>query len=83
MEEESHMAVVYCLSSSGALSFKSNVSTATTALDTWLGLSERAKRRQADSNRAQDAYRQLYLQEYRNTLPQCAHTRWCVFFVLH
>lgn len=40
MEAESHMAVLYCLSSSGALSFKSSVSTATTTLDTWLGLSE-------------------------------------------
>lgn len=43
MEDESHMAVVYCRSSSGALSFRSNVSTATTTLDTWLGLSEKEK----------------------------------------
>lgn len=41
------MAVVYCLSSSGALSFKSNVSMATTTLDTWLGLSERTSQKQA------------------------------------
>lgn len=46
MEDESHMAVVYCLSSSGALSFRSNVSTATTTLDTWLGLSGRANQKQ-------------------------------------
>lgn len=49
--DESHMAVVYCRSSSGALSFKSRVSMATTTLDTWLGLSERAeiKRRNFES----------------------------------
>lgn len=46
------MAVVYCRSSSGALSFKSNVSIATTTLDTWLGLSERANQKQAAENSA-------------------------------
>lgn len=35
------MAVEYCRSSSGALSFRSKVSMATTTLDTWLGLSGR------------------------------------------
>lgn len=44
--DESHMAVVYCLSSSGALSFRSNVSIATRTRDTWLGLSEKAIKRQ-------------------------------------
>lgn len=53
------------------MSFKSNVSTATTTLDTWLGLSERAKQKQAAYDRAQDATRQLYLQEYMNTVPRC------------
>lgn len=38
---ESHTDVVYCLSSSGALSFWSSVSMATTTLDTRFGLSER------------------------------------------
>lgn len=37
------MAVLYCLSSSGALSFRSKVSIATRTLETWLGLSERAR----------------------------------------
>lgn len=46
VEAESHMAVLYCLSSSGALSFKSSVSMATTTLDTWLGLSEVSEREQ-------------------------------------
>lgn len=60
VEDESHMAVVYCLSSSGALSFRSNVSIATTTLDTWLGLSERTHHKQAVQNTAlQDACRQL------------------------
>lgn len=67
MVDESHMAVVYCLSSSGALSFKSRVSIATTTLDTWLGLSERAeiKRRNFES-------------EERGVLaerPRCRNTR--------
>lgn len=46
MEDESHMAVVYCLSSSGALSFRSSVSIATRTLDTWLGLSEKASHKE-------------------------------------
>lgn len=58
------MAVVYCLSSSGALSFKSNVSIATTTLDTWLGLSERANQKQAAKNRASHTFRQPNLQEW-------------------
>lgn len=37
---ESHTDVVYCLSNSGALSFWSSVSMATTTLDTRFGLSE-------------------------------------------
>lgn len=58
-DEESHMAVVYCRSSSGALSFKSNVSIATTTLDTWLGLSGRANQKQAAQTRASRPCRQL------------------------
>lgn len=60
------MAVVYCLSSSGALSFRSNVSIATTTLDTWLGLSERAHQKQAAKNRAPHTFRQPNLQEWVN-----------------
>lgn len=50
VEAESHMAVLYCLSSSGALSFKSSVSMATTTLDTWLGLSEVSERAEKASH---------------------------------
>lgn len=44
------MAVVYCRSSSGALSFRSNVSMATTTLDTWLGLSGRNRQLRTESH---------------------------------
>lgn len=41
---ESHTAVLYCRSSSGALSLRSSVSMATATLVTWLGLSKKEKR---------------------------------------
>lgn len=41
------MAVVYWRSSSGALSFRSSVSMATTTRDTWLGLSGGANQKRA------------------------------------
>lgn len=54
------MAVVYWRSSSGALSFRSNVSMATTTLDTWLGLSGRNRQLRTES-RAPAAPRQAPL----------------------
>lgn len=42
--------MVYWRSSSGALSFRSSVSTATTTLDTWLGLSGRNRRLRTESH---------------------------------
>ena len=63
MVDESHMAVEYCRSSSGALSFRSSVSIATRTLDTWLGLSERANQKQAVYNTTlEDASRKLCLE---------------------
>lgn len=53
------MAVVYCRSSSGALSFKSSVSIATTTLDTWLGLSERASQKEAAKNSSAHTFRRV------------------------
>lgn len=41
---ESHTAVLYCRSSSGALSLMSSVSMETATLVTWLGLSKKEKR---------------------------------------
>lgn len=47
---ESHTDVAYCLSNSGALSFWSSVSMATTALDTRFGLSERETEKDINPN---------------------------------
>lgn len=70
MVDESHMAVVYCLSSSGALSLRSNVSIATRTLDTWLGLSERANQRQTAYNTVfEHAHKPLNMENYMNTIP--------------
>lgn len=44
------MAVVYWRSSSGALSFRSKVSMATTTRDTWLGLSGRNRQLRTESH---------------------------------
>lgn len=61
---------MYCRSSSGALSLRSNVSIATRTLDTWLGLSEkRQKRRHRPYNDANKNVHciDLPLENYMNT----------------
>lgn len=60
------MAVVYCLSSSGALSFRSNVSTATRTLDTWLGLSGK-QITETDSVVEQNTHPQVYIENEKHS----------------